>query len=127
MNPYQQVTRSWPMKVKQKCFDLYCQRMPAPEISEVMGVPRCTINDWSCREKWSQYRHDVVTSYVKRAEMIGQASIVTALNSLTASSKVLSKVHTCLDSETPLKPAEIASIASALTDSTELLCRLLGK
>ena len=127
MTPYQLVPYAWPKAVKRKCFDMFIMGATAPEISAATGVPRGGIHQWSHKEKWREHLVDVDKIWSKRAEAIGTASIAGAIASLSASSKLLKRVHTCLDEDTPLKAAEIASIASALTDSTELLCRLLGK
>ena len=127
MNPHQLVPYAWPRRVKQRCFDLFTGGDTCPVISKATGVPIGTIQQWSSTESWSQYRRDLVSTYTKRAEALGQASILMTLNNLLASSKVVKQAIACLDSGTPLSPVELAAIASAISDSSELLCRLLGK
>ena len=127
MNPYQQVTRSWPPSVVRQCFELYLTGHNRTQIKEQISVPISTQKEWSVKFSWASIRQQNVNQWHDMAEAIGQASLLTTLQSLTASSKVIKQANVCLDSGTPLTAAEIASIASALTDTTELVCRLLGK
>ncbi len=126
MTPYQTVIR-WPKRVKDRCFDLYCAGLTAPEIRDKTGVAPDTLYGWIGRHSWRQCRSALETDYKARGEMLGTASIAGVISGLTASSKVLGRVHHALDSETPLSPEELAKIAGAISDSSELLCRLLGK
>ena len=127
MNPYQNVALAWPDTIKHKAFDMYMQRHSAEDVERKLGVPAATYYRWSWENNWREIRARKVTDYQARADAIGQASILTALTNLTASSKVVKQAIACLDSGTPLSPSELASIALAISDSSELLCRLLGK
>ena len=127
MKSIEKAGRFWPQVVVRMIFEQYIAGETVAQIAHNVGVPENSIWTMVKSNGWSSMRNRAKTQWADMAEAIGTAAITSTLESLSASSKVLRHANVCLDSDTPLKAAEIASIASALTDSTELLCRLLGK
>ena len=135
VNPYQQVARQWPKKVKDKCFDLFMQGYSAPEISKATGVSPNTIYNWSWEtegESWGAIRRDTVTDYRARAEHLATTALYGIDKCVRIADKLLEHTETRVDSqdasEGPSKVTkELSELLPIYKTTADVLLRLFGK
>ena len=131
MNPYQQVTRRWPKRVRDRCFDLYCAGYTAPEIFEKTGVPTNTLYGWAGSE-WSKIRDSLVTDYWARAEQLATTALYGIDRCVRIADKLLEHTETRVDSqdasEGPSKVTkELSELLPIYKTTADVLLRLFGK
>lgn len=146
------IVQEWPQPIKRKCFELYLQRYSAPEIQRRTTVPANTIYRWVVHEDWGRHRAETVLDLSAIARDLVTDTIKTLNTAVRVASKVLSRIEAQLDETTPpsasecpsdrfvqsklnadtqqqshLSPSDLATLASSLKDTSDVLLRVFDK
>jgi hypothetical protein len=131
--------RQHPYPVKRQAFRLYAERFPVAEISRRIKVPVHTLYGWVEREGWSLLRDEVTLNLRDELAKMLRDAATTLTGAIRTASKILSQVESQLDrcdgSEVPqidsqrsdLAPKDLAVLAGALKDASEVLLRVFSK
>lgn len=145
----QNLVREWPLPIKRRCFELFLQRYTTAEIERRTGVPRTTQFRWSGEEKWGEYRANIRLDLDAVAKELLHDTLKTLNTAVRTASKLLSRIEAQLDETTPprpletnpsgselcdvakqqsnLSPSDLATLASSLKDTSDVLLRVFDK